>query len=554
MDTDMERVGDMSGKVLLPLTDWRAALSRPSGELIDAVAALRNEPKDAATAAVGWYAGLLDQAAKAFGHADSDSVAVFRAPGRVNLLGTHVDHRGGRVNPIAVREMASICFPREDGVIRLANADSSYGVQEFAIADLLPDGPVDNWPDWTLKTPEYLKAQGLLGNWSSYVRAAAAYFANAWGSPQAVKGFDLFVDTQLPRAAGLSSSSALVVTSAMALHLVNGREIDPKSLAEETGKAEWYVGTRGGSGDQAAITLSKANHVSHVDFFPMDVDWSPWVKGYSVLVCHSRVHAQKTSNARSIFNERVATYGIALMWVKHLHPEWAPKLEHLRDVLRIGLSVSQIYEMLKELPWRATREEILAALPKDTAEIEKLFLSHDDPDEGYRVRDVCLYGLAECTRSLQLSARLRAGDIEGAGELLDLSHEGDRVTCLDDSGHRQACDTGLTDEDLDGLIAALASGDDEMAAAADLAQQPGGYAASCPELDEMVDIARSVEGVLGAGLIGAGLGGCVEVLVADDAVERLKQVMLEEYYEPSGREPFMETMVPVQGAGPLEVA
>ena len=541
----------MSDTCFAPVTEWRVLLNEPPEAFLASVAKLRNETPEDARKAAAWYASLLNQAVEAFGRADTDTVAILRAPGRVNLLGTHIDHRGGRGNPIAVREVASILFPRTDGTVRLANADASFGQEQFDIPALLPDGIVDDWPDWTLKTPEYLKAEGLLGNWSSYPRAAAAYFANSWGNPEAVKGFDLFVDSQLPKAAGLSSSSALVVTTAQALYLVNGKEINPQEIAEETGKAEWYVGTRGGSGDQAAISLSRASSVSHIDFFPMEVDWSPWIEGYSVLVCHSRVHAQKTSNARSIFNERVATYGIALMWIKHLHPEWSEQLVHLRDVLRIGLSTADIYQLLKQLPSRATREEILATMPENREEIEKLFIPHDNPEEGYRVRDVCLYGLAECTRSQQLAEKLRAGDMAGAGELLDLSHEGDRVTCLDDAGQRMTCDMGLSDEDLDGLLAALESDDPDLMATADLAQQPGGYAASCPELDEMVDIARTVEGVQGAGLIGAGLGGCVEVLVAEDAVETLKQVMLEQYYEPGNREPFMEAVIPVQGAGAI---
>jgi hypothetical protein len=250
----------------------------------------------------------------------------------------------------------------------------------------------------------------------------------------------------------------------------------------------------------------------------------------------------------------VASYNVGLLWIKHLHPEWADKLEHLRDVLRLGLSTTEIYRLMKQLPTRASQAEIRAAIPDKDEELTKLFSSHDDPEEGYRVRDVCLYGLAECERSRQLADRLRDGDVEGAGRLLDLSHDGDRVSVLDDSGHRVPCDMGLSDDDLDGLITALESDDEDVAAAADLAQQPGGYAASLPELDEMVDLARDVEGVVGAGLIGAGLGGCIEVLAAEDAVDRVKEVLLEKYYTPADREPFMEAMKPVQGVCALRLS
>jgi N-acetylgalactosamine kinase len=478
---------------------------------------------------------------------------IVRAPGRVNLLGTHIDHRGGRVNPIAVRELVMVCFPRSDGRIRLANANPAYPADDFLIKDLVPDAKVENWADWTLATPSALKAAGLLGNWSSYVRAAAAYFANSWGMRDTLRGFDLFADGQLPQAAGLSSSSALVVGAAYALHVTNGREVDRRVLAEGCGQAEWYVGTRGGSGDQAAITLSRSGHVSHVDFFPMEVDWSPWRPGVSVVVCHSRIHAQKTSNARSIFNERVATYAIALLWIKSVHPEWADKLVHLRDVLHLSISVADTYRLLKALPTRAARPQILSALPNSEEELTKLFTTHDEPAEGYRVRDVCLYGFAECERSQKLAHHLREGDMVGAGLLIDLSHEGDRVTRVDDVGGRVPCDTGADDDDLDGLVEASESDDPDIRAAAELAQQPGGYAASCPELDEIVDIVRTVEGVYGAGLIGAGLGGCVEAIVENDAVDRVREALMEQYYLKLGKEPFIEVMVPVEGVCALSL-
>jgi len=541
----------MPDTILAPAGAWQAAFTRRDGALLETIARIRSEEPADASKAIRWYAQLVAQASAAFQSNAERPMMVVRAPGRVNLLGTHIDHRGGRVNPIAVRELVLVVLPRDDGRVRLVNADPAHTSVEFSLDDLLPDGLVTDWADWTLTTPMCLRALGLLGHWSSYVRAALAYFTNAWGGPGDIHGFDLYAASELPQAAGLSSSSALVVAAAIAFHLTNGRDVQPLELAEACGQAEWYVGTRGGSGDQAAILLGKAGHVSHVDFFPMQVDWSPWPTGYSVVVCHSRAHAQKTANARSTFNERVATYAIALFWIKRLHPDWTPELVHLRDLLRLSLGTAKIYWMLWELPRRVMRDEIRCALPERREELERLFGTHDEPAEGYRVRDVCLYGLAECMRSIQLAECLQAGDIIGTGRLINLSHEGDRVTRLDESGERVPVDTGVMDEDLRRLITALESGSAEECAAAALALQPGGYACSSPALDELVDLARSVEGVLGAGLIGAGIGGCVEVIVKDEAIDDLRRALLAGYYEKHGYEPFIETMRPVEGAGAL---
>ncbi len=532
---------------------WRAALTAPSPALINRAACMRNQSPSEAESAIRWYATLVERAQSVFGHNDDVPMFIVRAPGRVNLLGMHIDHRGGRVNPIAVRELVLVCVPRSDNRIRIANVNPSFPADEFAVPELLPGNKITDWADWTLTTPETLRKKGLLGHWSSYVRSAAAYFANSWGMRDSMRGLDILGDSQLPQAAGLSSSSALVVAVGYALHLANEKPIDRRALAEGCGQAEWYVGTRGGFGDQAAIALSRSGHVSHVDFFPMNVDWSPWQPGVSVVVCHSRVHAQKTANARSVFNERVATYVIALLWIKKARPEWQGRLEYLRDVLRLGVHVSEIYRVLKQLPVRASRAEVHSALPGAREELEKLFSTHDDPAEGYRVRDVCLYGLAECERSLILADFLRRGDIAGAGRLMDLSHEGDRVTVLDDSGVRVPYDSGVNDADLDRLIEASQSPDPEIREAALLALQPGGYAASCAELDEIVDIARSVDGVYGAGLIGAGLGGCVEAIVDDGAVENLRNALITQYFEKHERDPFIEVMAPVEGACAVEL-
>jgi len=64
----------------------------------------------------------------------------------------------------------------------------------------------------------------------------------------------------------------------------------------------------------------------------------------------------------------------------------------------------------------------------------------------------------------------------------------------------------------------------------------------------MVDICSRVEGAAGAGLTGAGLGGCILVLVRDEAVENLCNTLNREYYRPLGREPFMEVCISVAGA------
>ena len=93
---------------------------------------------------------------------------------------------------------------------------------------------------------------------------------------------------------------------------------------------------------------------------------------------------------------------------------------------------------------------------------------------------------------------LEKGDMLAFGELITISHEGDRVTRVVD-GKRGYHEEGITDEYLDRLSFHLRSDNPSKRESARLYRQPGGYAVSCEELDELVDITKGVDGVLGAG-------------------------------------------------------
>jgi galactokinase len=121
------------------------------------------------------------------------------------------------------------------------------------------------------------------------------------------------------------------------------------------------------------------------------------------------------------------------------------------------------------------------------------------------------------------------------------------VSRLDAAGRRQPVPLDVPDAELDRLIAACERGESR------LMMVPGSYACSTPELDSMVDIALGVEGVVGAQLAGAGLGGCIMVLCRNEATERLREAMIRGYYAPAGREPQVEPCVPVEGSGIFEI-
>ena len=126
-------------------------------------------------------------------------IAVFRAPGRVNLIGEHTDYNHGYVMPVAIdRDVVILARSRADGVVRLANVEPEFAPFSFALSPNIPSAPP--------------------GDWSNYVRGAAQMVAQQVGKRPLI-GFDGLVMAAppfgVPRGAGLSSSSALTVAAAV---------------------------------------------------------------------------------------------------------------------------------------------------------------------------------------------------------------------------------------------------------------------------------------------------------------------------------------------------
>ena len=234
------------------------------------------------------------------------------APGRVNLVGEHIDYNGLAVLPMAVDRAVRIDFePVDEPVVRLGS--TAPGCKPF---ELRLDRPI---------------GRARKGDWSNYVRAAAWGLAGWGGTPpvdgsgagpkpsderrrcrdsltpgagRPLRGFDGQVDSNVPIASGLASSSALVVATALALLEANDAALPPLHLAETMAKAERFTGPQGGGMDQAACLCGVADHAIRIDFDPLrttpvlvPADWR-WI------VASSLVRAQKSREAMEGYNTR----------------------------------------------------------------------------------------------------------------------------------------------------------------------------------------------------------------------------------------------------------
>ncbi|MSS73774.1 MAG: hypothetical protein EXS64_20135 [Candidatus Latescibacteria bacterium] len=488
------------------------------------------------------YVNLLTRFGMAYG---DEEVIVTRSPARINLRGVHVDHRGGHVNYVCIsRETLVAAHAREDDHVFMLNTDpKKYGPRSFSVTDELPPHRRGDW----LAYIDQVEIQP--GDWMNYVKAAVLRLQDRF-QDLPLKGMNLMVSGNI-LGQGLSSSSALVVATMEAVLQVNGLDLPVGERIDLYGAGEWYVGTRGGSGDHSAMLCGRREQVGHMSFFPSAVEYYPFPAGYKIVVCNSLKEARKSAGAKSAFNQRVATYEVAMMLLKAGFPVVAERATYLRDVTprTLGCSEADIYRMLQALPERVDRDELLAALPERNVDLERLFKTHEDLPEGYRVRDVCLFGLAECERARICVDFLKAGDMEGFGRLMSIGHDGDRVVRFGPDGQAIAWESRATAAALDRLIADAESDDPARREQARIWRQPGGYRCSCEELDHLVDIAREVPGVAGASLTGAGLGGPVLVLVREEAVPGVEEAVRRAYYEPRGLPFSAEVCSSVEGAG-----
>ena len=480
--------------------------------------------------------------------ADRPAILV-RSPGRINLMGRHVDHQGGVCNLMAIdREIAMAAAPRDDDRINLWNTDdAAYPSRSFRIGEL---AETVDWEDWmaTLDTQFIRRAVSMsAGDWGNYVKGAALRLQHRFRDRK-LRGMDACVCGNVPVAAGLSSSSALLVAAAEAMIELNALNVRLSEFVDLCGEGEWFVGTRGGSADHAAIKHGRESQLVSVSFFPFRIlGHHPFPSDCRLIVCHSGQSAKKTENARERFNARVACYHMARETIKKKFPTLAAKILHLRDVnmRNLEMSLPALYALLKRLPNAVAANEV-ETMARLHPTVEKCLAGVDAGRNEFPLRDMALYGLAECERAALTGELLDRGDLERLGTMMRISHDGDRVAAW--RPDQAPFDSHATDEHMDALIRKSSSLTPLVEVGAALWQQPGAYDCSTPEIDLMVDTVAGCPGVIGAQLSGAGLGGCIMILVREDAADAVQKTLREKYYAPRSVEPRMFVCRPSRGS------
>jgi galactokinase len=317
---------------------------------------------------------------------------VFRAPGRVNLIGEHTDYNHGYVLPVALdRDALLLARPRDEEKVVLHNVEAHYPRVAFAISQDIPPAP--------------------RGDWGNYARGPAQLLRRQAEKP--LRGMDALVagvqPFGVPRGAGLSSSSALTVAAAVALAYLNDMPSAGMEFALACSEAEWYVGTRGGIMDHCIALLAQRDHAMYLDCRPgpdgrYPTEHVPLPADYRLLVVNSGVRHE---NARGQYNHRVAACraGVALLSGKY------PAVTHLRDLQNVPWD-----QLSPHLPEEVTTGELwesgidLGDLPGLTADVP------------LKVRSRCRHVWTENERVLAAMEALHACDVPRVGRLLDEAH------------------------------------------------------------------------------------------------------------------------------------
>lgn len=189
-----------------------------------------------------------------------------RAPGRVNLIGEHIDYHGYSVLPMALQTQDVIIAVAVTGggSVRVSNVNAKYGSAELPLS---PDAPVDQ--SQGVHWHQYVQC-GYKGAFD-FIRTKAKTAGGAGVSVPEPSGIAMMIDGRVPAGAGVSSSSALVVSSLLAVARANG--IDKHMSRAELGEAgrvcELYIGTMSGGMDQAISSMGNAGAASLIDFEPL---------------------------------------------------------------------------------------------------------------------------------------------------------------------------------------------------------------------------------------------------------------------------------------------
>ncbi|CAI4056292.1 hypothetical protein SUVZ_02G1340 [Saccharomyces uvarum] len=453
---------------------------------------------------------------------------IARSPGRVNLIGEHIDYCDFSVLPLAI-DVDMLCAVKvlddKNPSITLTNADPKFAQRKF---DLPLDGSyvtIDpSVSDWS----NYFKC-GLHVAHSYLKKLAPEKFANA-----PLAGLEVFCEGDVPTGSGLSSSAAFICAVALAVVRANmgpDYHMSKQDLMRITVVAEHYVGVNNGGMDQAASVCGEEDHVLYVEFKPQLKATPfkfPQLKNYEVsfVIANTLVVSNKFETAPTNYNLRVvevttaanvlaAKYGVVLPSEKEGS---SLNKGNLRDFM--NAYYARYHNV--SAPWNGDIETGIERLTKMLELVEESLASKK---HGFSVDDAAQ--ALNCSREEFTKDYLTTFPVRF--QVLKLYQRAKHVysESLRVLRALKLMTTAkfATDEEFFKQFGALMN---ESQASCDKL-----YECSCSETDKICSIALS-NGSYGSRLTGAGWGGCTVHLVPggpNGNVEKVKKALINDFYK-----------------------
>lgn len=400
-----------------------------------------------------------------------------KVPGRVNLIGEHIDYCGFPVLPMALEQDIIIAAGMiESKKINIRNVSDNYPIYSAPLTnfkDVIIEPDLNGKPFWY----NYI----LCG-----VKGALEYLDDKFEY-----GLNIVVDGIIPPAAGLSSSSALVSAACLTFLHAQKVKMTKKDIASLCASCERYIGTQGGGMDQAIAFLAEKNSAQYITFLPLQSTPVDLPDSAIFVIANSMAEANKASN--NYFNTRVVECRLAAQIIATLEEiESGAKMVTLSQLQECQDSTLEdmIALVHKNLPNDSyTKEEICAILNITEEELDNVYLTPDTKDVNvFKLKQRALHVYEEARRvdnfrKLCTEANFANDNIiDTLGNLMSESHES-----------------------LKNL-----------------------YECSHEKLDLLVGLCKKFG--VSARLTGAGWGGCVVAICREGEVNGFMDYLIDEFY------------------------
>ena len=471
-------------------------------------------------------------------------VVIARCPGQMNIMGVHIDYGGMASTRLSVRGVDTLTIARaaDSGRVRMGNMlrypgedSGKFAPIEFDLDEIAPEenvGTRQAMMDYAGKVCNQREAQSgsaMAQGWEILPQGQLVFLESYFRGRLQLRGFDALIWSNVSPSGGMSSSSALVISTAIAALGVHGlkplEDIREEDLVDGLGTSEWMRGTRGGTADHGGMVMGRVGKLISVGVFPAKAC------GQAVLP-DDYVAAIFDSGVPRVYDEAVkeetviayplGTFLIRDVLLPQLQSEpgfedlvadYKERIVFIRDIeeKNLGISLAGIYRLLAGLPKRTTLRQVEALAGEAGAgdayeamyrrDVHGKFPSID-ADYAILLRRRFTYGLTEQDRVVRMLEYMNAGDMETALELTRIAHDGD-------------LDVEVEDGELEDLRRRAERGEER----ARLCFLPGGYGRMTPEYDRVVRAINEYllrQGGPTAGSVqrfGAGWGGNVGGLI-----------------------------------------